>query len=42
LNSKKKKDEEMTEEEKGMLAAYEKPVDFTERENIKELTDYFN
>ena len=42
LNSKKKKGEEMTEEEKGMLAAYEKPVDFTERENIKELTDYFN
>jgi menaquinone-dependent protoporphyrinogen IX oxidase len=41
LNNKKKKGEEMTEEEKGMLAAYEKPVDFTERENIKDIVGYF-
>ncbi len=41
LNSKKKKGEEMTEEEKGMLAAYEQPVDFTEQENIEEIVNYF-
>jgi menaquinone-dependent protoporphyrinogen IX oxidase len=31
-----------TPDEKGMLAAYEKPVDFTKKENIKELIDYVN
>ena len=41
LNSKKKKAEELTEEEKGMLAAYEEPVDFTDKENIKEIVEYF-
>lgn len=41
LNSKKKKGEEMTAEEKGMLAAYDEPVDFTEKENIKEILEYF-
>ena len=41
LNSKKKKGEELTEEEKGLLAAYEKPVDFTDKENIKEIVEYF-
>jgi menaquinone-dependent protoporphyrinogen IX oxidase len=41
LNSKKKKGEELTEEEKGLLAAYEKPVDFTDKDNIKEIVEYF-
>jgi hypothetical protein len=36
LRSKRKK----TTEEIQILAAYEKPVDFTKKENIKELTDY--
>jgi len=29
-----------TSDEKGMLAAYSKPVDFTKKENIKELLEY--
>ena len=29
-----------TSDEKGMLAAYSKPVDFTNKENIKELLEY--
>jgi len=29
-----------TPDEKGMLAAYSKPVDFTKKENIKELLEY--
>ncbi|MEC9490759.1 MAG: flavodoxin domain-containing protein, partial [Halanaerobiales bacterium] len=41
LNSKKKKDEEMTEEEKGMLAAFDNPVDFTDKENIEKIVSYF-
>ncbi len=41
LNSKKKKGEQMTDEEKGMLAAYDNPVDFTARNNIKEIVSYF-
>lgn len=41
LNSKKNKGEELTEEEKGMLAAYEEPVDFTDKDNIKEIVEYF-
>lgn len=36
LSSKKDK----TEDEKGMLAAYSKPVDFTKKENIRELVKY--
>ncbi|PUU88456.1 flavodoxin domain-containing protein [Halanaerobium sp.] len=40
LNRKNKKGEEITEEEKGMLAAYDNPVDFTNRNNIKELLAY--
>jgi hypothetical protein len=28
-----------TSDEKGMLAAYSKPVDFTKKENIKELLE---
>ena len=41
LNSKKNKGEELTEEEKGMLASYEEPVDFTDKDNIKEIVEYF-
>ncbi len=41
LNSKKKKGEQMTEEEKGMLAAFDNPVDFTDRDNIEEIVSYF-
>ncbi|TDO94764.1 menaquinone-dependent protoporphyrinogen IX oxidase [Halanaerobium saccharolyticum] len=41
LNSKKKKGEEMTEEEKGMLASFDNPVDFTDKENIKKIVSYF-
>ena len=29
-----------TSDEKGMLAAYSKPIDFTKKENIKELLEY--
>ncbi len=42
LNSKKKKGAQMTEEEKGMLAAFDKPVDFTAKDNIQEILSYFN
>ncbi len=38
LQSKRNK----TPDEKGMLAAYKHPVDFTKKGNIKELTDYVN
>lgn len=41
LSSKKKKGEQMTAEEEGMLAAYDNPVDFTDRDNIKEILSYF-
>jgi menaquinone-dependent protoporphyrinogen IX oxidase len=33
---------EKTPEARGMLASYEKPVDFTRKEKIKELIDYVN
>ena len=33
---------QLTPDEKGMLAAYEKPLDCTRRENIKEIIDYVN
>lgn len=38
----RKKAEDRTEDEKGMLGVYDKPVDFTSKENIKELLDYVN
>lgn len=41
LNSKKKKGKKLSEDEKGMLEAFDKPVDFTERENIREILEYF-
>ncbi len=37
---KSKKKEELSSDERGMLAAYDKPVDFTKRENIRELVEY--
>lgn len=37
LNSKKKKGKKLSEEEKGLLAAYKDPVDFTNKDNLKEL-----
>lgn len=40
LKMKSKKKEELTGDEKGMLAIYDKPVDFTKRDNIKELIEY--
>lgn len=41
LNRKKKKGDQMTEDEKGMLAAFENPVDFTDKKNIMEIISYF-
>jgi menaquinone-dependent protoporphyrinogen IX oxidase len=41
LNSKKKKGEKMTAEEKGMLDSFDNPVDFTDKENIEEIVSYF-
>jgi menaquinone-dependent protoporphyrinogen IX oxidase len=37
-----KSKKELTPDEKGMLTAYNKPVDFTRKENIKELITYVN
>ena len=36
----RKSEEERTPDEKGMLAAFDKPVDFTKKENIRELIQY--
>jgi menaquinone-dependent protoporphyrinogen IX oxidase len=41
LQSKKKKGEKLSEDEKGMMAAYEEAVDFTDKDNIKEIVEYF-
>lgn len=40
LKMKMKNKKELTSDEKGMLTAYSNPVDFTKRENIKELISY--
>jgi len=40
LERKKKKGEELNEEEKGLLEAFDEPVDFTKKENIEELIEY--
>jgi len=37
-----KSKQKLTPDEKGMLASYDKPVDFTRRENIKEIIAYIN
>ena len=42
LKLKIKSKKELTADEKGMLTAYDKPVDFTKKENIKELIAYAN
>ncbi len=41
LKRKEKKNMPMNPDEKGMLAGYDKPLDFTRKENIKDLVDYF-
>lgn len=38
--NKKKKGEELTSDEKGMLAIYDRPVDYTIKENINEIISY--
>lgn len=38
----RKKKEELTPDERGMLAAYDKPVDFTRKEKIDEIIAYVN
>lgn len=40
LKWKLKRKKELSPDEKGMLAAYEKPADFTQRKNIREIIDY--
>jgi len=40
LNKKKKSSEKLTEDEQGMLDAFDNPVDFTDQNNIQELIDY--
>lgn len=40
INNKKKKKEELTNDEIGMLAIYDKPVDYTNRDKTKELISY--
>jgi len=42
LKLKIKSKKELTPDEKGMLSAYDKSVDFTKKENIKELVAYAN
>jgi menaquinone-dependent protoporphyrinogen IX oxidase len=40
IKNKEKKKEELTPDEKGMLAAYDRPVDFTRKRSIDELISY--
>ncbi|PAB58765.1 flavodoxin domain-containing protein [Anaeromicrobium sediminis] len=42
LKFKLKRKSELTPDEKGMLAAYDKPVDFTRKKNIEKLIEYVN
>lgn len=42
LKIKLKRKSQMTPDEKGMLSAYDTPVDFTNKENIEELIKYIN
>jgi menaquinone-dependent protoporphyrinogen IX oxidase len=42
IRYKKKQKKELTRDEKGMLAAYSKPVDFTKKEYISEIVEYVN
>lgn len=37
-----KNKKELTPDEKGMLVAYDKPIDFTKKDNIRELLTYIN
>jgi len=40
LRKKLQSKKELTEDEEGMLAAYEEPADFTDKENIKDLIEF--
>lgn len=40
IKIKSKKPEELTNDEKGMLAIYDKPVDYTKKENIDPMIEY--
>lgn len=42
IRNKKRKKKTLTRDEKGMLAAYSKPVDFTKKEHINEIVEYVN
>lgn len=42
LKLKSIKEEDMDEDAKGMLEAYTSPIDFTDKENIKDLLEYVN
>ncbi len=42
LKFKLKKKSELTPDEKGMLSAYDNPVDFTRKKNIEKLIEYVN
>lgn len=42
LKNKKKREGKLTPDERGMLATYDKPVDFTRKENINEIIAYAN
>lgn len=39
---KKKRETELTPDERGLLAAFDKPVDFTRKQNIEEIISYAN
>ncbi len=42
IRNKKKQKKALSRDEKGMLAAYSKPVDFTKKEQINEIVEYVN
>ena len=42
LKLKLKRKKNLTADERGMLAAYDTPIDFTRRENVEELVSYVN
>lgn len=42
LKWKLKRKKELTSDERGMLASYDKPVDFTRKKNIDKIIDYVN
>jgi len=42
IQRKKNQKKALTRDEKGMLAAYDKPVDFTKKEYIADIVSYVN